>query len=307
MGSNTLVSKSDGQTISSSDVNQYKTALDQTLVPRNASSVPTDLSGDLGTSSLRWDNTYSKKYYIGDPANGLSVEENGTNQISIKSSDIERVVIDDDGLDADGLKSATVTQAKMASNSVGTNQILDSNVTTAKLGNLAVTEAKIGSGQVTTTKIGTGAVNTTNIANGAVTADKRSQDVGRSLSSGTFTTTSTSYVNITNCSSTVSATSRPFKFELVPNVGSGASYISLSYFPNVGGLIELYNSTSGTVMGEFELRGTTLTHDEPIILPYVAFVTDDLTGTFLFIARARVTNSSATLTVKNMRLVTTLL
>ena len=54
MGTNNLSTKNDGDVISADDPNQFKTALDSDLVPRNSSGVPTDEAGDLGTSSLKW-------------------------------------------------------------------------------------------------------------------------------------------------------------------------------------------------------------------------------------------------------------
>lgn len=54
MGTNTLATKSDGQIISSSDINQYKTAFGADMVPRNTSGAATDEGGSLGTASLKW-------------------------------------------------------------------------------------------------------------------------------------------------------------------------------------------------------------------------------------------------------------
>lgn len=54
MGDNTLNTRSDGQVISSSDVNQYKTALNEDLVPRNSSGVATNEGGNLGNSTYEW-------------------------------------------------------------------------------------------------------------------------------------------------------------------------------------------------------------------------------------------------------------
>jgi hypothetical protein len=56
MGSNDLVQRSDGQTVQSADVNQYRTALNGDLVPRNSSGVPVSAAGDLGTSALPFNN-----------------------------------------------------------------------------------------------------------------------------------------------------------------------------------------------------------------------------------------------------------
>ena len=56
-GSNNLTSVAGGK-VQTSHVNQYYTALNQVVVPRDSSGVPTDLAGSLGTSSIRWDEIY---------------------------------------------------------------------------------------------------------------------------------------------------------------------------------------------------------------------------------------------------------
>jgi hypothetical protein len=75
MGSGSLTTETDGDTASASDVNQYKSALLEDIVPRNSSGVATDQSGSLGTSALRWLNAYIAKWIIGTVASGLSIEE----------------------------------------------------------------------------------------------------------------------------------------------------------------------------------------------------------------------------------------
>lgn len=55
---------------------------------------------------------------------------------------------------------------------IGTEDIQDSAVTTAKLADSAVTTAKLGTGTVTADKLGTAAVTSAKIATGAVTSDK---------------------------------------------------------------------------------------------------------------------------------------
>jgi len=54
MGEGTLVTKVTGTVIKVDDVNQYKAALNENIVPRNASGVATTLEGTLGTSSIEW-------------------------------------------------------------------------------------------------------------------------------------------------------------------------------------------------------------------------------------------------------------
>ncbi len=303
MGSNTLVTKSDGQVISSSDVNQYRTALNQTLFPRNSGGAVADLGGDMGSSTYRFNNAYIKSYNIGDPANSLIIEENVSNQISIKTSGVERVVIDDDGLDAGGLKAATVTQAKMANNSVGTNQLIDSNVTTSKILDANVTNVKLASNSVTTDKILNDNVTTAKIANAAVTSAKRSIDAFTTSSSGAFSTTSTTDTTVTNASIALTPSTRPLKFEVLPDMSASASYIELTYFPNTTGYICLYRDT--TKIAEYEMISSSGTHSTDIRLPNAIFHTDNENGSFTYSIKTRVSNTSATMVFNNMRLVAT--
>ena len=58
MGSNTLSSGVGGNVIPATIVNQYKTALQEDIVPRDSGGAAADIAGDLGTSSLRWDQAY---------------------------------------------------------------------------------------------------------------------------------------------------------------------------------------------------------------------------------------------------------
>ncbi len=58
MGSNNLAARTDGQTVQSDDVNQYRNALINDHVPRNASGSPEASQGNLGTNTLPWGDVY---------------------------------------------------------------------------------------------------------------------------------------------------------------------------------------------------------------------------------------------------------
>lgn len=60
------------------------------LVPRNASRVPADLAGNIGTSALRWAQAYVQEYFVGDAANQVKIVESspGVLTLSIGGSDI---------------------------------------------------------------------------------------------------------------------------------------------------------------------------------------------------------------------------
>lgn len=75
MGDNTLTTKSANDIISEDDVNQYKSAFNQDVVPRNTSGVATDVAGGLGTTLLRWATSYIQKIFIGSVSNNNTIEE----------------------------------------------------------------------------------------------------------------------------------------------------------------------------------------------------------------------------------------
>lgn len=96
MGTNNLVARNDGDIIQSSDPNQYREALSGDLVPRNSAGVPTNEAGDLGTSSLKWDNAYisitntnlvqpDSGNLIVNSGGSLNITTSGTDDISIVS------------------------------------------------------------------------------------------------------------------------------------------------------------------------------------------------------------------------------
>lgn len=78
-GTNTIISvpSSPQQYVRTNHVNQYYSALSGDLVPRNSSGIATDLGGDLGQSTKRWDDLFSKKLNIGAAGSGLFIDDNG--------------------------------------------------------------------------------------------------------------------------------------------------------------------------------------------------------------------------------------
>lgn len=62
MGTNTLVTKSNGDTIINTDPNQYKDALVGDIVPRATSGAPTAEAGDVGTSTYPFDDMRANRF-----------------------------------------------------------------------------------------------------------------------------------------------------------------------------------------------------------------------------------------------------
>lgn len=84
MSTNTLSAASDGQVIPAAHHNEIVTALIQDLVPRNTSRIPEDISGQLGTSALRWLRLFSKEFFLGTSSQNLKFYEGAVGEIWIE-------------------------------------------------------------------------------------------------------------------------------------------------------------------------------------------------------------------------------
>jgi hypothetical protein len=113
MGTNTLDSQVSKTVITTTDLNQFKTALTGAIVPRNASGVPQDLQGDLGSSAYRWQNAYVDKYYIGDPADNNYITSDVSGNIFIYRNSILMMTIASTGFNGSSLTNASVARTKL--------------------------------------------------------------------------------------------------------------------------------------------------------------------------------------------------
>ena len=97
----------------------------------------------------------------------------------------------------------SVTQANMADNSVGTNEIINASVTNTKLANNSVYVQHIVDGSVSTSKIENSGVTTSKIADDAITASKLADnaitaaDITRIVENNAFTTALIAYGAVT--------------------------------------------------------------------------------------------------------------
>lgn len=117
------------------------------------------------------------------------------------------------------LVNASVTNAKMATDSVATSNIEDAAVTAAKINTSAVTTDKINNAAVTNAKLANDSIDSANIINGSVTRVKLAAPnyVISSSGSGFFSTTSTTAVAVTNLTVTLTLTGRPVLIQLIPD------------------------------------------------------------------------------------------
>lgn len=137
----------------------------------------------------------------------------------IADSNVTTAKIADLNVTAAKIANSTITATQLASNAVTTVKITDSNVTTAKIADSNVTTAKIADLNVTTAKI----------ANNAVTQAKRAALGNQSsVSSGSFTTSSASLVNVTGVTTNIACTGRPMYVQLMSDGSGTAAYIASS-------------------------------------------------------------------------------
>jgi len=86
MGLNTLPTATSTGTIPTTHHNGLVDALKDDFVPRDTTTkAPTDIAGDLGSTSYRWDKGYVKELWVGDPS-GAYLKETGTKITSLSAS-----------------------------------------------------------------------------------------------------------------------------------------------------------------------------------------------------------------------------
>lgn len=144
-GTNTLATRSAGQVIQSSDVNQYKTALGEDIVPRDTNGVASTLSGGLGTSTYVWDTSYLKSIELGSSGttgHSIDVDPDST-VVRLRVADSIASTWFSTGFDGTYIKPETVS-------SIG---ILNLNVGNLELAANAVTTDKVTDGTLTGTDI----------------------------------------------------------------------------------------------------------------------------------------------------------
>lgn len=147
---------------------------------------------------------------------GDGIARDGTTGVLSVGVDGSTIEISSDAL---RLKDAGITGAKLGVTAAdasslevasGSMRIKDSGVTTAKINDSAVTTAKIADGNVTDIK-------------------RAALNIQTSSGSGTFTTTSTSYVDVTNLSVTITTVGRPVFIAVVPATDGDAVGVTPSF------------------------------------------------------------------------------
>lgn len=154
-----------------------------------------------------------------------------------------------------GLATGSVTAVKLGTNSV-TDTKLSSDASID--GNRAVGTNHIKDGAVTTAKLPDGAVTLTKLAARPTGTTVSAGGVAVSTSCGTFSTTSTSAVDVTNLSVTITTTGRPVRIALQPD-GSGLASVGTGGHsaPGNGQLGHIYIVRASTTIASNTIRSDT--------------------------------------------------
>lgn len=102
-----------------------------------------------------------------------------------------------------------INAAAIADSNVTNGLIADSAFTTAKIADATITGATIANGAITATVVADGTLTVTQVAAANVTRAKLTSFIQISDSCGSFSTTSSSMVNVTNLSCTLTTTGKP--------------------------------------------------------------------------------------------------
>lgn len=168
--------------------------------------------------------------------------------ITVNANDIQ---ISDGGVDTDQLAADAVTGAKIADDAIDSEHYVDGSIDTAHIGNLQVTTAKIAADAITGAKIADDAIDSEHYAAGSVDnehladnavnsdeiADGAVDEVHRTRSVATPSTSSTLSSDINLCTNTITVTmpttSTNGKMVTVKNVGTGV--VTIAATPNIDG------------------------------------------------------------------------
>ena len=278
MGTNNLSSKSDGQAISSSDMNQYRTAFNGDIVPRNTSGVPTDLAGNVGDATYGFANVYADQYFVGDPNEDVSIEQNVTGRMSFMIGGVEKGLVNANGIDGGGLRIASVEGSSLVDLGVTAAKIAAATITGAKIANLTITGGLIAETTIPGSKITTGSIDSDRL-------EVLNKDL--SVTTSAFSTASVSYVTVATA---VITTARPVMLSFISDEnGTNASSIVIT---GAGAFLQIKRGS--TVLGIYPMSAGTFL---PGSLQHIDF---GLSGTGTYTVEAKV--ASGTVAVNYVQL-----
>lgn len=192
--------------------------------------------------------------------------------------------INDDNIQSAGITGSTklvdasVSSAKLASGSVTTSKINDAAVTTAKIADESITAAKFPGSTIATSYLADSAVTTAKIADANVTAVKLAAPViAVSASSGSFSSSSLTYVSVIACSSITITSGRPVLVALTLTTGNSeittqshsSSYSSDLEIRRDSTAIGHFRVNWDAVFNTFSFSSPTVIIDQPAAGSYV--------------------------------------
>jgi hypothetical protein len=209
-----------------------------------------------------------------------------------------------------------VTQAKIADDAVGADQLKDSAavdadraVTTDHIRNSAVTAAKLNSDVVDNSTL----QYSTNlrIKDGGVTRAKLAS-LGQqvSTSSGSASTTSTSWADVTNLSVSITTTGRPVFLALIsgstesaPNVNTAGSIEASDSAAQAAGFLGFLRDSTLLAVHLVRITATGATAAFSSVPASVLHVDTPIAGTYTYKVQAKVDSAGDTLEINNVKLV----
>jgi hypothetical protein len=276
MASDTISTRADGDIIDQTWFNVIQSALGVDLVPRNASGVATDQAGSVGTSTYR---------FLNGQFMNLLLFSNNTKKVTIKSPN--SLAADYSWTLPGSLPSA---QSVLTVDASGVMERITPN-------EVALLMTSTGANFIRSTM--------TKGSGTSVTAG----NVAIAASSGSYSTTSTSYVNVSNQSITIVHTGKPVRICLIPG---GVASIGVDTANTNGGTATFQILASGTSTLNAEFPLVISTSDDfatPLTrilsVPPGGIDTIDIVGagTTTYILRAKKDADAATAYVTNCRLV----
>ncbi|NIO44978.1 MAG: hypothetical protein GTN36_05505 [Candidatus Aenigmarchaeota archaeon] len=236
-------------------------------------------------------------------ANTLTITKSYTDGDVLLEADLDNIrndvetFLNTTKLNDDNIKTGGIGTTSIADDAVTTVKILDANITTAKIADANVTTVKVLDSNITTAKIADANVTTAKIADNNVTRAKlEAVGVQNSNSSGSFSTTSTSFVDITNLSVTITTSGRPVIIGL-KSFDTNESRVVCNGSTSPSGTIQLLQDS--TTIGTYRY-GSDATE---VLQPANIYHIDEPTaGTYTYKFQAKISTGGTTFSVLNYKM-----
>lgn len=186
----------------------------------------------------------------------------------------------------DFINGGNIASNNIAALGITAANINSSAVTTAKIADLAVTTGKLADGAVTDAKLSISALTTTLIADGAVTRPKQAAlTINKSGTVTLFTTTSTSYTDVTGLSVSITSTGRPIYIGVACAHSSSACsvYGSNSSGTNVEVTLKLFRDAL-SIANTYGVLGQTFASNSQVRIPpsSIWYIDEPPAGTYTY-------------------------